>query len=83
MSQKKWTPERKTHEREVRALRNIIQKYNTQIDELKAEREVFRTHFAERLKWWIECLGSSKQPVLTWLVENDVKVMQKVTRWIW
>lgn len=83
MSQRKWTPERKAHEREVRALRNIIQKNNQTIDELKAEREVFRAHFAERFKWWIECLGKQTTPVLAWLVENDAKVMQKVTRWIW
>ncbi len=60
-----------------------LSKTNSLLMEVEHDRERFRTHFAKRFRWWIQLLGESKKPHLSWLVEDDAKLIRDLKKWPW
>ena len=66
-----------------RRLRERIKALEQQNHELTHDRELFRDHFSRRFKWWIQLMGDSKTPSLSWLIEADAKELRNFTWWSW
>lgn len=60
-----------------------IKYLQSEIEDLKKDREKFRDHFADRMKWYIKLLGEQKNPSMSWLVEAESKFLATVQRWYW
>ena len=66
-----------------RVLRERIKALETKVQELEQDRELFRSHFVDRFKWWIKLLGEKSTPNMAWLVEADAIWLRKFKAWYW
>lgn len=64
-------------------LRERIRELEQELNEIKADREKFRTHFITRFKWWIQLLGEKKNPSLSCLIESDANILNSVKPFWW
>ena len=64
-------------------LRERIKALEKELAEVKADREIFRSYFANNLKWFIELLGNQKSPSVSFLVTDTAKFLNRVQRWHW
>lgn len=64
-------------------LRERIQALESQLEEIKQDREMFRDHFATRFRWWIKLLGEQSKPNLAWVIEDDAKYLRRMQWWGW
>lgn len=69
--------------KQERILRARIKMLENQNAALEADRQKFREHFIKRFKWWIQLLGDSKTPSMTWLIEDDAKQLRRFELWWW
>lgn len=69
--------------KQARILRARIKMLENQNAALEADRQKFREHFIKRFKWWIQLLGDSKTPSMTWLIEDDAKQLRRFESWWW
>ena len=83
MSCTKWTEEEKQHARQMRYKMEEITRLEKTICELENERSRYRDHAARRMKWWIELHGKQSSPSVAWLIEQDAKFLQTVSRFEW
>jgi hypothetical protein len=60
-----------------------VQELQTELNEVRQDRQKFRDHFMQRFKWWIELIGSQQTPSLPWLIEDDAKELRKFQYFIW
>jgi len=67
----------------IRYLKHELVMAESTISQLKEERDEFRSHFAQRFRWWLKLLGENGGPSLSWLIEADSKFLQKVKSWYW
>jgi len=66
-----------------RQLRERLKASDARVAKLESDREKFRTHFANRFRWWIELVGEGKNASAKWLIESDAKFLTEVERWFW
>lgn len=66
-----------------RELRERLKELEQELNEIKADREKYRTHFITRFRWWIELLGEKKSPSLTSLIESDAKILNGTKPFWW
>lgn len=64
-------------------LRERIKNLEDELAKVKADREKFRNHFAQRFRWWIKLIGEKRTPNMSWLIESDAKVLSEFERWYW
>jgi hypothetical protein len=64
-------------------LRERVKVLEADVEELKADRELFREHFRERFRWWIKLLGENSTPVLPWLIEDEAKWLRRFKWFSW
>lgn len=83
MNRTKMTEQEKSLRRTIRYRENDINRLREEIQQLRNEREEFRSHFGARFKWWVELLGSSKTPSVAWLIEADAKFLTRVSSFTW
>lgn len=50
---------------------------------LRRDRELFRDHFVQRFKWWLQLMGENATPNMRDLIESDAKWLVKFERWWW
>lgn len=67
----------------LREAKDEIKVLRSEIEDLKKDREKFRNHFVERMKWYIKLLGEQKTPNMSYLVEIESKFLATVQRWFW
>lgn len=66
-----------------RTLRARVTVLEAEVRELQEDREVFREHFKERFRWWIELLGKQEKPSLPWLIESEAKWLRRFQWFAW
>lgn len=64
-------------------LRARVKVLEAEVEELKADRELFREHFKNRFRWWIELLGKQSNPSLPWLIEDEAKWLRRFKWFSW
>ena len=66
-----------------RGLRARIKELEVEVKALEDDRDLFRSHFVDRFKWWIKLLGEKSTPNMAWLVEADAVWLRKFKVWYW
>lgn len=66
-----------------RKLRERIAVLEAELEWKSKELEVFRKHFVKRFRWWIELLSKNTGPNLSWMIEDDAKVLHTLKSWWW
>ena len=66
-----------------RKLKKRVRELEQELDQVRADREIFREHFMRRFRWWVELMGKGEQPNLAWLVENDGRTLNRLKWWPW
>jgi hypothetical protein len=64
-------------------LKNVEKQLEETRTKLEDERAKFRTHFAQRFRWWIQLVGENQTPNLPGLIESDAKFLHTVESWWW
>lgn len=64
-------------------LRQRIKYLESENESLINDRRLFREHFINRFKWWIELLGKQAKPDLKWVIEDDATWLRKFQTWYW
>lgn len=77
------TEKEKQLKREIKSLREQLNRLREDRDEILADRALFRTHFVRRLKWWIELHRKGMTPNMSWLIEDDSKALTWFKPWYW
>lgn len=67
----------------IKELKERIGYLEKELVEVREDRQLFRNHFSERFKWWIQLLGENKTPNMAWLVEADAKYLRSFKFFVW
>jgi hypothetical protein len=70
------TDKEKQYKQEIKCLRK-------ELDQVLADRRLFREHFTENFRWYIRLCGENKYPNMISLVESEAKWLRRFTYWYW
>lgn len=74
---------KKSTTQKLKEAKEEIKELRKKLEEVEFDRQKFRNHFSNRLRWYIKLLGENKAPDMRWLVEDEARFYTKVNWWFW